>query len=1190
MKCGVIGFLISLLIPFISPGSNVRIISGPKISGIDGNCALIEITLAWDNSWRNIYNYDAVYLFGKYHTEEYSAWEHMFWEEDPSKQIVSEGYGIEVVNGGRGIFLFRNTLEQVQSPVTLQLKWRYGENTKNPLTERMVDEGAYLSVQGIEMVYVPSAPFYAGDGVSQNDFSDPCFGMIPAVYDIIGTNNSFIYSSNGSESAVAAVKRAADRYNQAILNPSNRHDWCGTAFPAWWRVDFVTPKKICYFGVSGVCWQGIPCVPEGNWVLEASNDAGKWDVLWQGGSEYWGLSSVSYPVQKAIKIEEANRGYYRYYQIRVDQPKNASAWNNIRIANVAMTNVDLDTVYANKATLIDGAHQGFPVHYPDGVSGFYTMKYELTQEQYVTFLNQLPRSAQYSRTIGGLLDRLKEGDFVFGETPEKSSHRNGIIVHKRPMKGSNEPYQFACNLDMRDIAGYAADGQSISCNYLSPADMLAYADWSGLRPLSELEYEKMCRGKYPFFPGEREFAWENRNYQMVQALTNEGGATESPVGEVNVNAGNHLKGPVRAGMFTRPGNREKTGSSFWGISDLSGNLSEIYCNAEIYGRQLDGRSAGNGELTLNGGYDVDRAYWPVELEAYGVRGGDFTSGTPALAMADRSHAAGYFTQFTERNPEAGIRLGFSREMKNEISVLTLQNGLTSGTAIVYDTVCDNSVYLITGNKWEDIPVHYLWFKSIDNGISWQLLEGEVNSDLEVCELTKEVETDRLQRFLYKRIVYTPDGRGESVVGLTIYHGYRADRLRDSIWPCMESRGFTLTTQLPAKFIWECLESGKELYCSSQNELSCHYETSVNDFKIGDEKRPNGHYTIQVRIKMAKGCESHVNLGVVAVPHTKNPWLAETENFAFNSAGNFQVDHGRWGGPYSWSYSLYSRVASHKIVKNTGVMTGASDTMCSIVVGLVCDDWPDKEWTKNMKEIKSYTTVGASNVKLLAGSYQMECWGAQGGTACQDWATTASGANGGYASGILDLDKMTLFYLYVGGYGGGNGAGPGWNGGGQGGPNNDGEPGGSGGGASDIRLTGHIYTRIMVAGGGGGAQNYWNGSGTGGGINGGGGGVAGGTQTSGASLGTGGTGGRDASGKSGGGGGGGGYYGGYGAGTGAGPGGGGSGFVSGMAGCNAIDANGRHTGQANHYSGYIFREAKMLNGQRGGNGLIRITVK
>ena len=37
--------------------------------------------------------------------------------------------------------------------------------------------------------------------------------------------------------------------------------------------------------------------------------------------------------------------------------------------------------------------------------------------------------------------------------------------------------------------------------------MLAYADWSGLRPLSELEYEKMCRVLYPELPSSPDYAW-----------------------------------------------------------------------------------------------------------------------------------------------------------------------------------------------------------------------------------------------------------------------------------------------------------------------------------------------------------------------------------------------------------------------------------------------------------------------------------------------------------------------------------------------------------------------------------------------------------------------------------------------------------------------------------------------------------
>ncbi len=38
------------------------------------------------------------------------------------------------------------------------------------------------------------------------------------------------------------------------------------------------------------------------------------------------------------------------------------------------------------------------------------------------------------------------------------------------------------------------DGQWIACDYLSWMDLCAYADWAGLRPMTELELEKACRG------------------------------------------------------------------------------------------------------------------------------------------------------------------------------------------------------------------------------------------------------------------------------------------------------------------------------------------------------------------------------------------------------------------------------------------------------------------------------------------------------------------------------------------------------------------------------------------------------------------------------------------------------------------------------------------------------------------------
>jgi hypothetical protein len=43
------------------------------------------------------------------------------------------------------------------------------------------------------------------------------------------------------------------------------------------------------------------------------------------------------------------------------------------------------------------------------------------------------------------------------------------------------------------------------------------------------------------------------------------------------------------------------------------------------------------------------------------------------------------------------------------------------------------------------------------------------------------------------------------------------------------------------------------------------------------------------------------------------------------------------------------------------------------------------------------------------------------------------------------------------------------------------------------------------------------------------------------------------------------------------GGGGSSYISGYAGCNAVNSAGVHTGQPNHYSGYIFTDSQMISG-------------
>jgi hypothetical protein len=127
---------------------------------------------------------------------------------------------------------------------------------------------------------------------------------------------------------------------------------------------------------------------------------------------------------------------------------------------------------------------------------------------------------------------------------------------------------------------------------------------------------------------------------------------------------------------------------------------------------------------------------------------------------------------------------------------------------------------------------------------------------------------------------------------------------------------------------------------------------------------------------------------------------------------------------------------------------------------------------------------------LAGRYQLEVWGAQGGGAASS-GRNGFGGKGGYASGVVTLKENDALYLYVGGAGTSAASGAdarisgGFNGGGAGYNTNQIRTGGGGG--SDIRVnTDSLYARVIAAGGGGGGAIYdtYNfQGGAGGGLNG-----------------------------------------------------------------------------------------------------------
>ena len=126
---------------------------------------------------------------------------------------------------------------------------------------------------------------------------------------------------------------------------------------------------------------------------------------------------------------------------------------------------------------------------------------------------------------------------------------------------------------------------------------------------------------------------------------------------------------------------------------------------------------------------------------------------------------------------------------------------------------------------------------------------------------------------------------------------------------------------------------------------------------------------------------------------------------------------------------------------------------------------DTIYLSSNSDVIDFDYTGAvQSVTLNAGTYTLECWGAQGGYR----SSSSYGGAGGYSIGTLSLSSKTTLYIYVGGSGNSvtsaNSSGyypGGFNGGGY---RNTYK---GGGGATDIRIgTDSLYSRAIVAGGGG----------------------------------------------------------------------------------------------------------------------------
>jgi len=259
--------------------------------------------------------------------------------------------------------------------------------------------------------------------------------------------------------------------------------------------------------------------------------------------------------------------------------------------------------------------------FPKGYNAFYCMKYEISQGQYADFLNNIPQDAALNR---------------FSAT-------------------NSGTYRYTISGIWPAIAATVPDR---ACNWLGFKDVAAYLDWAALSPMTELEYEKACRGDSSNYPLSGEFAWGGITVTDADLITagTDGQPAESSssiiiTGSGLANLGNDgVLGPLRCGFAAKTAtNRFEAGASYYGVMELSGNVFEKCYNVFFgtFGRSgtFNG-SHGDGELSLTPEPGFANQGWPVEsgptdaaeLSSVTIKGGAWISENQSeLMISDRSH-------------------------------------------------------------------------------------------------------------------------------------------------------------------------------------------------------------------------------------------------------------------------------------------------------------------------------------------------------------------------------------------------------------------------------------------------------------------------------------------------------------------------------------------------------------------------
>ncbi len=292
-----------------------------------------------------------------------------------------------------------------------------------------------------------------------------------------------------------------------------------------------------------------------------------------------------------------------------------------------------------------GSTGALPSTYPHGWNSYYCMKYEIAQEQFASFLNTLTYDQQITRTANSPNSAV--GTLaIAGAIPS----RNCIEIQASGTI-NNIPAVYGCDLNNNGTYNEADDGQNLACNWISWTDLLAYLDWSAFRPMTEFEYEKVCRGTAT--PSALEKAWSTTNLIQAESgsLNNAGLASEtstaSGAGLCAYGINNTANGPLRCGFAaTATTTRTQSGGSYYGAMDMSGNVDEQCVGGYDFNYSAFTTANGDGSLTAVGA--ANTTGWPTLGGGRngGIsRGSDwFTVNNTYLNVSDRIQMTNNYNQ------------------------------------------------------------------------------------------------------------------------------------------------------------------------------------------------------------------------------------------------------------------------------------------------------------------------------------------------------------------------------------------------------------------------------------------------------------------------------------------------------------------------------------------------------------------